>query len=62
MLVPIVLGADKTMATNATGNVEFHPVYLSTLNIHNSVRRAHKDAILPVAFLPIPKGMFHLFP
>ncbi|KAH9941016.1 hypothetical protein B0H21DRAFT_870312 [Amylocystis lapponica] len=56
MLVPIVLGADKTTVSVATGQNEFHPVYMSLANPHNSVRRAHRDAILPIAFLCIPKA------
>lgn len=56
MLVPIVLGSDKTTVSIATGQTEFHPVFFSILNLHNSVRRAHNDALLPVAFLPIPKS------
>lgn len=57
MLVPVLLGSDKTTTSVATGHTEFHPVYLGILNTHNTVRRAHQDAILPVAFLPIPKSM-----
>lgn len=56
MLVPIILGADKTTVSIATGQTEFHPVFLSLLNFYNTVRRAHSDALLPVAFLPIPKS------
>lgn len=56
MLVPLVLGSDKTLASNATGQSEFHPLYLSLGNIKNSVRRAHRDALVPIGFLAIPKG------
>ncbi|KZT64211.1 hypothetical protein DAEQUDRAFT_679009 [Daedalea quercina L-15889] len=55
MLSPIILGADKTTVSVATGHTEFHPVYMSLGNIDNAVRRAHRDAILPIAFLAIPK-------
>jgi len=55
MLVPLILGADKTRFSVATGQNEYHPVYLSIGNVDNSVRRAHHDALLPVAFLSIPK-------
>ena len=41
MIVPVVLGADKTTVSVATGNQESHPVYMS---------------VVPLAFLPIPKG------
>jgi len=50
MLVPLILGADKTTVFCRTGQNEYHPVYLSIGNVDNSVRRAHHDALLPVAF------------
>ncbi|KAI0685977.1 hypothetical protein C8T65DRAFT_517206, partial [Cerioporus squamosus] len=55
MMLPIILGADKTTVSVGTGNQEFHPVYMSIGNIHNDVRRAHRDSVVPVAFLAIPK-------
>lgn len=58
MLVPIILGADKTTVSVATGNQEFHPVYTSPGNVHNDLRRAHRDALIPIAFLATPKGRF----
>lgn len=54
MLVPVVLGADKTTCSVATGHQSFHPVYMSLGNIHNEMRHAHRDALVPIAFLPIP--------
>ncbi|KAH6893862.1 hypothetical protein BKA70DRAFT_1376094 [Coprinopsis sp. MPI-PUGE-AT-0042] len=54
--VPIILGADKTTVSVATGDVEYHPLYLSIGNVHNTVRRAHCNAVVPIAFLAIPKG------
>ncbi|KAJ3980770.1 hypothetical protein F5890DRAFT_1418942 [Lentinula detonsa] len=56
MLVPIILGADKTMVSVATGHVEYHPLYLSIGNVTNAARRAHKNAVIPVGFLAIPKA------
>jgi hypothetical protein len=56
MLIPIILGSDKTTVSVHTGQTEFHPVYASIGNIHNGLRHAHKDAIVPLAFLSIPKG------
>ncbi|KAH9943733.1 hypothetical protein B0H21DRAFT_779671 [Amylocystis lapponica] len=56
MLVPVILGADKTTVSVATGQNNFHPVYMSLANPHNSVQCAHRDALLPVAFLSIPKA------
>ncbi|KAH9170341.1 hypothetical protein EDB89DRAFT_2220723 [Lactarius sanguifluus] len=55
MFVPIVAGSDKTTVSVATGHQEYHPVYMSPGNLSNVARRAHGNALLPVAFLPIPK-------
>ncbi|KAJ2925770.1 hypothetical protein H1R20_g11325, partial [Candolleomyces eurysporus] len=49
-------GSDKTTVSVATGHVEYHPLYLSIGNIHNTVRRAHHNAIVPIGFLAIPKS------
>ncbi|KAJ3511752.1 hypothetical protein NMY22_g15551 [Coprinellus aureogranulatus] len=54
--VPIILGSDKTTVSVATGDIEYHPLYLSIGNVHNNVRRAHRNAVVPIAFLAIPKG------
>ena len=56
MMVPLLLGSDKTLASNATGQSEFHPLYFSPGNVKNSVRRAHRDALVPIGFLAIPKS------
>lgn len=56
MMVPIILGADKTTVSVATGQTEFHPLYISPGNVFNDVRRAHREAVIPLAFLAIPKG------
>ncbi|THU78036.1 hypothetical protein K435DRAFT_700999, partial [Dendrothele bispora CBS 962.96] len=69
MLVPIILGSDKTTVSVATGNIEYHPLYLSIGNVHNTVRQVHRNAVVLIAFLPIPKSdceydndpNFHLF-
>lgn len=55
MFVPIILGSDKTTVSVATGNNEYYPLYLSLGNVRNNVRRAHRDALVLVAFLAIPK-------
>ena len=55
MYCPIILGSDKTTVSVATGQVEYHPVYLLIGNPHNAVRRAHRNAVIPIAFLPILK-------
>lgn len=57
MLISVVSGSDKTVASVATGQQEFHPLYISPGNVHNPARRAHGIGFLPCAFLPIPKGM-----
>lgn len=54
--VPVILGSDKTTVSVATGQHEYHPVYLSVGNVCNRLRRAHKDALVLIGFLPIPKG------
>ncbi|TRM55858.1 hypothetical protein BD626DRAFT_415265 [Schizophyllum amplum] len=54
--VPIILGSDKTTVSVATGNNEYYPLYLSIGNIHNNVRRAHRNGLIPIAFLAIPKS------
>ena len=58
MFVPIILGSDKTTVSVATGHTEYWPVYLSIGNIHNSARRAHKNGLVLLGFLAIPKSMF----
>ncbi|TFK63944.1 hypothetical protein BDN72DRAFT_291432 [Pluteus cervinus] len=55
MLIPIIVGSDKTTVSVATGHQQYHPVYISPGNLTNTARRAHTNAVLPVAFLPIPK-------
>ncbi|KAF9790878.1 hypothetical protein BJ322DRAFT_998750, partial [Thelephora terrestris] len=56
MFVPIILGTDKTTVSVATGQHSYHPIYLSVGNVHNRLRRAHKDTLVLIGFLPIPKG------
>ena len=56
MFVPIILGSDKTTTSVATGQHEYHPIYLSIGNVRNHIWRAHKDALVLISFLPIPKG------
>ncbi|KAG5634080.1 hypothetical protein H0H81_003485, partial [Sphagnurus paluster] len=56
MYCPIILGSDKTTVSIATGHVKYHPVYLSIGNVHNTVHRAHRNAVVPIGFLAIPKS------
>ncbi|ETW82490.1 hypothetical protein HETIRDRAFT_316844 [Heterobasidion irregulare TC 32-1] len=55
MLVPIILGTDKTTVSVGTGNTEFHPLYISVGNLDNSARCAHGCGLIPLSFLSIPK-------
>jgi hypothetical protein len=56
MLVPIVLGADKTTVSVATGNTKYHPIYLGVGNLDGSMQQLHPNVIVPIAFLAIPKS------
>ncbi|RXW13185.1 hypothetical protein EST38_g12668 [Candolleomyces aberdarensis] len=55
MFAPVVLGSDKTTVSVATGQNDFYPLYASLGNVHNSVRRSHRNAVALVGFLAIPK-------
>ncbi|KAI0744317.1 hypothetical protein C8Q80DRAFT_1220924 [Daedaleopsis nitida] len=55
--VPIILGSDKTTVSVATGQNDYYPLYASIGNVHNNVRRAHRNAVVVIAFLAIPKRM-----
>ncbi|KAG1853929.1 hypothetical protein DFJ58DRAFT_660611 [Suillus subalutaceus] len=57
-LVPIILGSDKTTVSVGTGNNEYYPLYASIGNVRNNVRRAHRDALVIIGFLAIPKSMY----
>ncbi|KAG1875828.1 hypothetical protein F4604DRAFT_1880739 [Suillus subluteus] len=54
-LVPIILGSDKTTVSVGTGNNEYYPLYASIGNVRNNVWRAHRDALVIIGFLAIPK-------
>ena len=56
MFVPIILGSDKTTVSVGTGHNEYWPVYLSIGNIHNNVRRAHRNGLVLLGFLAIPQS------
>lgn len=60
MYVAVILGSDKTTVTVGTGNIEYHPLYFSIGTVHNSVRRAHRNSVVPIGFLAIPKGIILL--
>ncbi|KAK0218877.1 hypothetical protein IW262DRAFT_1448874 [Armillaria fumosa] len=69
MYVGIIVGADKTTVLVGTSHVEYHLLYISIENIHNSVWHAHQNGVIPISFLAIPKSnhkydnnaSFHLF-
>ncbi|KAF9495621.1 hypothetical protein BDN71DRAFT_1482593 [Pleurotus eryngii] len=56
MYCPIILGSDKTTVSVATRQVEYHPLYMSIGNIHNNVCHAHRQGLVLIAFLAIPKA------
>ncbi|KAJ7232354.1 hypothetical protein C8J57DRAFT_1578978 [Mycena rebaudengoi] len=53
--VPLIFGSDKTTVSVATGQNEFYPFYMSNGLIYNNVQRAHRNGVVLVAFLSIPK-------
>ncbi|KAF8816026.1 hypothetical protein BYT27DRAFT_7078340, partial [Phlegmacium glaucopus] len=55
IFVPCILGSDKTTVSVATGQNEYYPLYLSLGNVHNNIRRSHRNAVSIIAFLSIPK-------
>ena len=55
---PIILGSDKTTVSVATGQNEYYPLYLSNGLVHNTTRRARRNAVSLIAFLAIPKSEF----
>lgn len=59
--MPIILGSDKTTVSVGTGNNEYYPLYASIGNVHNNVRRAHRDALVIIGFLAIPKSNVFMF-
>jgi hypothetical protein len=60
MFAPVILGSDKTTVSVATGQNDFYPLYASLANPHNSVRRAHRNAVALIGFLAIPKSTFKI--
>jgi hypothetical protein len=60
MFAPVVLRSDKTTVSVATGQNDYYPLYISLSNVHNTVRRAHRNAVSLLGFLAIPKSKFTL--
>jgi len=57
----MVAGSDKTTVSVTTGHQEYHPVYVSPGNVSNTAHCGHGNAVMLVAFLPVPKSMSHLY-
>ena len=55
MFIPVILGSDKTTVSVATGQNDFYLIR----NVQNHIRRAHKNTLVLIGFLPIPKGLSH---
>ncbi|KAJ7860199.1 hypothetical protein B0H14DRAFT_3084858 [Mycena olivaceomarginata] len=56
MYTPLIFGSDKNYCLRRTGNVEYHPGYISLGNLHNSIRGGHRNGVVPFVFLAIPKS------
>ena len=56
MLIPIILGSDKTTVSVTTGQNKYWPIYMSIGNIYNNVCCTHHNGVMLLRFLPIPKG------
>lgn len=56
MFCPIIMGSDKTTVSVATGQNDYYPLYMSIGNVSNKIRRAHKNALVVIGFLAVPKG------
>ena len=55
VVVPWISGSNKTTVSVATGQNDYYPLYGGPANLHNNVRRAHRNGMVLVAFLAIPK-------
>ena len=60
LFMPIIVGSDETTVSVATIHNEYWPIYLSIGNIHNSVQCAHRNGLVLLGFLAIPKSNFTL--
>ncbi|KAJ7213376.1 hypothetical protein GGX14DRAFT_534177 [Mycena pura] len=56
VFVPVISGSDKTTTSVATGQNDFYPLYLTNGLVHNTVRRAHRNAVSLIGFLATPKS------
>ena len=58
VFILIIAGSDKTKVSVATGHQEYHPVYKSSGCLTNTAQQGHGLGVMPIAFLPIPKGQW----
>ena len=59
-IVPIVLASDKAPVTRMTGDIEMHPLFLTSANINSKVRmKATSHAWACVAYTPTPEFLTH---
>ncbi|KAJ3519266.1 hypothetical protein NM688_g9324 [Phlebia brevispora] len=56
MYCPFVIGSDKTTVSVAMGQNDYWPLYFSWGNVWNNVRRAHRNVLVVLGFLAIPKA------
>jgi hypothetical protein len=56
---PIIFSSDKTTVSVATGHNEYWPIYLSISNIHDNIRQAHRNGIVLLGLLAIPKCKYY---
>ncbi|EGN93388.1 hypothetical protein SERLA73DRAFT_126642 [Serpula lacrymans var. lacrymans S7.3] len=55
LFVPVILGSNKTTVSVATGQNKYYSLYISVGNVHNNVQQAHRNAVVLLGFLAIPK-------
>ncbi|KAG2107312.1 uncharacterized protein F5147DRAFT_746079 [Suillus discolor] len=55
--VLLIISSDKMTVSVATGHTKYHLLYMSIGNISNSTRHAHRNGVVLVGFLTIPKTM-----
>jgi len=58
MLVPIILSSDKTTVSVATGQTDYYLLYLSIGKIRNNICHAHRNAVILIGFLAMPKSKY----
>lgn len=61
MFAPVFAESNKTTVSVVTGHQEYHPVYMSPGNLTNIAWWSHGNALLPFAFIPIPKSDYIQF-